>query len=178
MLVGDTPAIEKERPKLVEELLTSRTYHKDNDPIIINKTTFFDKIISSTTLPSPEQSKDVPQFSATDVTGKGRASLVGGQSVDSVNTDVLLQSTDEFMKAIHSFSSESETSNRQGGGGSKPTSAKSTVRQSNAQRKSTVDRLNSNNKLSNGGSYEQPSSRKSTNKDSTRRSVADSVTAR
>ena len=177
MLVGDTPAIEKERPKLVEELLTSRTYHKDNDPIIINKTTFFDKIISSTTLPSPEQSKDVPQFSATDVTGKSRASLVGGQSVDSVNTDVLLQSTDEFMKAIHSFSSESETSNRQGGGG-KPTSAKSTVRQSNAQRKSTVDRLNSNNKLSNGGSYEQSSSRKSTNKDPTRRSVADSVTAR
>ena len=180
MFSGETPVIEKERPKLVEELLTSRTYHRENDPIILNKTTFFDKIISSTSLPSPEQSKELPQYSANDIGSKERTSLATGHSTDSVNTDVLLQSTDEFMKAIHSFSSESKSSGKRDV--AKPgTSAasKSSTRQSNTLRKSTAERLSTNNKLNNGASYEIPTPRTSvTAKDLGKRSVADTVTAR
>lgn len=171
--------LDKERPKLVEELLTSRTHHKDNDPIILNKTTFFDKLSSSTALPTPEQSSTLPQHTtAADSSLPERSARVGGASIDSVNTDVLLQSTDEFMKAIHSFS-ESDASNKQSAGG-KTAATKSTTRQSSTLRKSTADRLSTNaSKLNNGGHYELPTPRSTNaNKEPTRRSVADSVTAR
>lgn len=181
-LSGDTPVIEKERPRLVEELLTSRTYHKDNDPIVVNKTTFFDKILSSSALLSPEHSKELPRQSTDSSGGRAR---VGTQSIDSVTTDVLLQSTDEFMKAVHSFSSESEASSTNvtsSGGRIAAAKSTSTNRQSSSLRKSTADRLSSSNKLNNLSGYEVSTPRSTgTSKESpsmNRRSVADSVTAR
>ncbi|KAF6036971.1 hypothetical protein EB796_004725 [Bugula neritina] len=178
--IGEAPVIEKERPKLVEELLTARTYHKDNDPIIVNKTSFFDKILMSTG-GAPEQSKQLPQISAAVTpSSKERLSRVGGRSVDSVNTDVLLQSTEEFMKAIHSFSSQSESP--------KPPSGKSkpSLRQSSSGsiKKSAVDRLSSTSTSSKadevGGEpatsrASQPTTPRATM--SARRSQSDSKTA-
>ncbi|XP_067941476.1 serine-rich adhesin for platelets-like isoform X2 [Watersipora subatra] len=199
--IGESPMIETERPKLVEELLTSRTYHRDNDPIIVNKTTLFDKIISSTAMPAPSQSTELPMHSTVEIGGKDRMRSVGGQSVDSVNTDVLLQSTDEFMKAIHSFSSDSASASRSknpalvssggpakstvsSGGPAKSTvssggPAKSTVKQSNSFKKSTADRLSSSNKHNSEGGGDTTTPRKAaSSKEPSRRSVAESVTSR
>jgi len=147
--------IEKQRPQLVEELLTTRTYHKDNDPIVVNKTSFFDKLISPTSA-QPEASKDLPSRS---VSNKRNVSA-SRRSADSVNTEVLLQSTDEFMRAIHSFSSESNNQSNRETRKSEPTTAKS-----------AADRLNNNTKQNGMNKYG--------NRETTpRRSVADAVTAR
>lgn len=174
-VTGDTPVIEKERPRLVEELLTSRTYHRDNDPIVVNKTNFFDKIISSSSLVSPERSKSPPQTAYSD--SKPRQSHVGGSSVD---TEVLLQSTDEFMKAIHSFSSDNESST--------PRTAAANNKTKKSLKSSTIaDRLNNNVSKSRESSLPTPKSTSvssakrdgaQTTGSGSRRSVADSVTAR
>lgn len=100
--------------------------------------------------------------------------------MDSVNTDVLLQSTDEFMKAIHSFSADnSEVSSTTPAA---QNNTRNTSRQSNSLSKSTADRLNNNVSKSRDGTSSLPTPKTTTTKKdgtpTTRRSVADSVTAR
>lgn len=147
LVTGETPVIEKERPKLVEELLMTRTYHRDNDPIVVNKTNFFDRIVSSSSAFSPpEQSKELPSRAQSQP--KERTTSSVRNSTDSVNTEVLLQSTDEFMKAIHSFSSTSQTSGTNNNNNKSNTSKSRTTSAAGLSR-STAERLSNSLKSSN-----------------------------
>ena len=178
-IAGDTPVIEKERPKLVEELLTTRTYHRENDPIVVNKTNFFDKIISSSALVSPERCKSPPHPSSAVAYTDRQPS--GSRS--SVDTEVLLQSTDEFMKAIHSFSSDTEAASTAPAVSSAQAN-KQTKKSLNKSSTTIADRLNNNVSKSRESSLPTPKSSTTkkegaqTTGSSSRRSVADSVTAR